>query len=347
MSLWIILFLWSVACNSAANGRGTTSPNPMVGTVIVHHNRIIGEGWHHHAGAAHAEVNAVAAVHDKTRLRQATLYVSLEPCAHHGLTPPCADLIIDQKIPQVVVGSRDPFAEVDGKGIAKMRAAGIEVTTGIMQRECNWLNRRFFTFHQKQRPYIILKWAQTQDGYIDHERAKGERGVNWITTPETRNLVHQWRAQEDAIMVGGGTVLNDDPALSVRDASGRQPTRIVLSQNEKIPPDAQVFDGQIPSLYFSETAPTSQGQFTHIDLKPGKEALDQVMAEAYQRGIQSILVEGGAGLLHSFIKKNLWDEARVLTGKGYYSKGLKAPLLGQRGTEKLRFGQDQLEIFYR
>lgn len=282
-------------------GMPLAKPNPLVGSVIVHDQHIIGEGFHQKYGEAHAEVNAVNSVNHPELLKASTLYVNLEPCAHFGKTPPCADLIIKHQIPRVVIGCTDPFNEVSGKGIQRLIDYGIEVITNILQKESLWLNRRFFTFHQKKRPYVILKWAQTADGFLDKIRHENDFGVNWITHPSTKQLVHRWRAEEDAILVGYNTWITDKPSLTVREVEGNSPRRIILSKYRFNPPLTSdiVFTGQPAEL---------------MDL-------------CFREGIQSILIEGGAKTLDLFISAGLWDEARVLIGSSFFQEGIKAPRL--------------------
>lgn len=329
----------------ASLGLGTTRPNPLVGAVVVHENKIIGEGWHRKSGEAHAEVNAIAKVVNQDILKESTLYVNLEPCAHFGKTPPCSDLIIEKKIPRVVVATRDPFAEVNGRGIEKMKAAGVEVTEDILGQEAKALNRRFFTFHQKRRPYIILKWAQTMDGFMDRKRGQGEHGINWITAPETRSLVHRWRAEEAAIMVGGRTVLNDNPSLSVRDVAGQQPLRVVVDLNNEVPENASVFNEKAPTLYFYGSNGKAPHGVVSVKLETKATALTQVMEELYQRDIQSVLVEGGARLIQGFIDQQLWDEARVLTGNCTFGGGLAAPKMAREAIAFQKVGVDSLSLY--
>ncbi len=212
----------------AKMGEGNVAPNPMVGAVIVCNHKIIGEGYHQEFGGPHAEVNAINSVKDKSLLAKSTIYVSLEPCAHHGKTPPCSDLIVEHKIPKVVIGSQDTFSKVNGKGIKKLEANGCQVTCGVLEKECRKLNKRFFTFHEKKRPFVILKWAQTKDGFLDKKRNEGEKGIHWITAPETRSLVHLWRSKEMGVLVGRQTAAVDDPKLNVRDVTGKNPVRIIL-----------------------------------------------------------------------------------------------------------------------
>ena len=328
----------------AKNGLGATYPNPMVGSVIVYEDKIIGEGWHKKAGEPHAEVNAVNSVQDKSLLTKATIYVSLEPCSHFGKTPPCCDLIIKNKIPNVVVGTVDPFSEVAGKGIKKLIEAGIHVTVGILEDECNELNKRFFTFHQKKKPYIILKWAQTQNGFIA-PLEKNETKPVWISNTYSRQLTHKWRTEEQAILVGTQTVIDDNPKLNARDWQGKNPVRIVLDQNNRIPKENAIFDNQTKTIVFtnSENAISEENTtFERIDFK--QNIAEQIVNSLYKHNIQSVIIEGGLQTLQTFIDANLWDEARIFTGKINLDKGIKAPLLTKINSEKNLIEKDELII---
>jgi diaminohydroxyphosphoribosylaminopyrimidine deaminase/5-amino-6-(5-phosphoribosylamino)uracil reductase len=330
----------------AALGAGKVSPNPMVGAVIVHDGKIIGEGYHQKYGEAHAEVNAVNMVITRYTnyaelLQQSTIYVSLEPCAHYGKTPPCADLIIKHRIPNVVVGCRDPFAQVDGKGIEKLQAAGIEVTIGVLEKECQWLNRRFFTRVQKQRPYIILKWAQTADGFF----APADGSQHWITGPESRKLVHQWRAEEDAILVGKNTVLADNPQLNVRYAEGRSPKRVVIDRRLELNRQLSVFDQSVETLIFNEVQTDIDGRNKYIALEDFDRFVPQyILFQLYLQDIQSVIIEGGAYTLKTFIDAGLWDEARIFTGASVLKSGIKAPVVTGTIMNEDAVGADSLQI---
>jgi len=329
----------------ARNGRGTVSPNPMVGAVIVHKGRIIGEGWHQRAGFPHAEVNAINSVENQEFLQESCIYVSLEPCAHFGKTPPCSDLIIEKGIPKVVIGCRDPFAEVNGKGVEKLKAAGIEVIENVLQKQCEDLNKRFFTFHAYRRPYIILKWAQTADGFFDKHRSPDQKGINWITRPETKTLVHQWRTEEDAILVGANTVVNDNPSLTAREVAGKNPVRLVIAPTTTLPANAAIDDGAAETYVFSRVKQLlNKARW----LECGKNPLQEILDFCYQNNLQSLIVEGGATLLRSFIEADLWDEARILSGNAFFEKGLKAPSLPKaRRNYSTNIGEDRLNILYR
>lgn len=310
----------------AGLGASDAAPNPMVGCVIVCRGKIIGEGWHRRYGGAHAEVNAVSAVKTPELLAESTLYVSLEPCAHFGKTPPCSDLIIEKKIPTVVIGTVDPFAEVAGKGIEKLRRAGVQVDVGILEAECREINRRFFTFHEKKRPYILLKWAQTTDGFMDIARMPDDYGQpTWITNELSRRLVHQTRTREAAILVGTNTALKDNPSLTAREWSGPQPLRLVTDRTLRLPPNLHLFDGAVPTLVFTEKQQAAAGNAEWVSIDFQKNIPGQILAELFRRGIQSVMVEGGPQLLESFIGQNLWDEAHIYTGNTLFFNGVAAP----------------------
>ena len=284
-------------------GEAGAPPNPMVGAVIVCDGRIIGEGYHRRCGGPHAEVNAINSVKEKDLLSRSTIYVSLEPCAHYGKTPPCADLIIETGIRRVVIGCTDPFAKVNGLGIKKLREAGCEVQVGVLEQECRELNRRFFTFHEKHRPWIILKWAQSNDGFI----GKDERVI--LSNALTQTLVHRLRARSGAILVGTNTALQDNPTLTTRLWPGPNPLRLTIDRNGILPSTLHLKDNSTPTVIYSH------------------ESIEEILADLYARGIQSLLVEGGAKLLQSFIDKGLWDEARIETAPLCLGQGTKAPTL--------------------
>ncbi len=316
-------------------GLGFTKPNPSVGAVIVFEDKIIGEGYTSQYGGNHAEVNAIQSVTDESLLKESTLYVSLEPCSHYGKTPPCSQLIVNKKIPKVVIGVIDDNELVAGKGVEYLKNNGCEVVVGVLEEECRAINKRFFTFYKEKRPYIILKWAETKDGFIDRDRTNsGEVGPNWISTKYSRQLVHKWRAEEQAILVGTNTVIADNPQLGVRTWAGQNPIRLVIDNSMRIPHDYEVFDGSIPTIIF-----TSSKNLFEENLKENVtvEMLDytksipvQICDVLYQKNIQSVIIEGGARTLQSFILGNLWDEARVFVGDVTFGKGLEAPkILGE------------------
>ncbi|HBN63604.1 MULTISPECIES: bifunctional diaminohydroxyphosphoribosylaminopyrimidine deaminase/5-amino-6-(5-phosphoribosylamino)uracil reductase RibD [Duncaniella] len=293
------------ALELARHGELDASPNPMVGAVIVDTSgRIIGEGWHRRCGEGHAEVNAVASVKDRDLLKDATMYVTLEPCSHYGKTPPCADMIVENGIPRVVIGTLDPFAKVAGRGVAKLLDAGVEVMTGMLEKECRELNRKFMTAHSLQRPYITLKWAQSADGFIDGH----------ISTPLNSMLVHKLRATHDAILIGSGTALADNPTLTTRFYAGKSPVKVVLDRRKRLPADLRLF---------------SDGDVIVID---GEMTLAEAMHTLYNKGISSVLVEGGAQIMESFAKDNLWDEIRVEVSPEHIEGKIKAPSLPKTDT---------------
>jgi len=330
----------------ATKGRANVKPNPMVGCVIVYDGIIIGESYHKEYGKAHAEVNAINSVKDKRLLSESTLYVNLEPCAHHGKTPPCSDLIVEKKLKRVVVGCKDSFAKVAGKGIEKMQKAGIEVEVGILEKESLELNKAFFTYHSKKRPYIILKWAQTLDAYIDVIRRPSDPiGINWITHPNLRMIVHKWRSEESSIMVGAGTAINDNPRLDTREWYGKNPLRILISEFDKIIFSSKLLDNSIPTLVFTNKyiEDYSNTEFINIDFQ--KQPIKQVLEVLYDKEIQSVIIEGGQQLLQSFINEELWDEARVLIGDKTFGNGLSAPVLKHKHSNNTRFSNDTI-IYY-
>ena len=312
----------------AKNGLGNTYPNPMVGSVIVYEDRIIGEGWHQQAGQPHAEVNAVNSVNDQSLLDKATIYVSLEPCSHYGKTPPCSDLIIAKGIKKVVIGTVDPFAEVAGRGIKKLLDASCEVLVGVLEQECQQLNKRFFTFHQQKRPYIILKWAESLDGFVAPEaKNRSTREPVWITNAYSKQLVHKWRAEEKSILVGTKTVEADNPSLTTRDWSGKSPTRIVLDRELKILEESRVFDESATTLVFTKKSKESTSSTKYITVDFNKNLITEVLQTLYKEGLQSVIIEGGSTTLQNFIDQKLWDEARVFKGKQNFHNGINAPKL--------------------
>ncbi|MFD1096550.1 bifunctional diaminohydroxyphosphoribosylaminopyrimidine deaminase/5-amino-6-(5-phosphoribosylamino)uracil reductase RibD [Salegentibacter chungangensis] len=329
----------------ARNGLGTTYPNPMVGSVIVHKNKIIGEGWHYKAGEAHAEVNAINSVEDASLLKDATIYVSLEPCSHYGKTPPCSDLIIARGIKKVVIGTVDPFAEVAGRGIKKLMDAGCKIAVGILEEECRELNKRFFTFHQKKRPYIILKWAETEDAFIAPEK-QDKREPVWITNPYSKQLVHKWRAEEQAILVGTNTAVADNPKLNTRLWEGPNPVRIVIDRNHRILKDSAVFDGSIKTIVICEEPGLNNSEnlkFERIDFS--KNVPEQICEILYKYELQSVIIEGGSQSIQGFIDAGLWDEARVFTGNIQFKTGVKAPRLKGNLIKEQTIEDDKLKIY--
>lgn len=325
----------------AQNGLGTTYPNPLVGCVIVHNEKIIGEGWHRKAGLPHAEVNAIQSVRDQSLLSEATLYVNLEPCSHYGKTPPCSLLIIEKGIKNVVIGNVDPDPRVAGRGIQLLEAAGCNVVVGILEDACDQLNKRFFTFHNKNRPYIILKWAETKDGFIAPKTRPNEAPV-WITNELARQFSHKLRAEETAILVGTQTVLDDNPSLTLRDWGGNTPTRIIVDRNGIIPKSAAVLDDKAPTIVLTEKNQDST-QNTKYELVNFKEIIFlQLFEICLKYKLQSMIVEGGQKTLQSFIDNGIWDEAYRFIGNTLFDKGTSAPDLGHLQGRESRFQKDIL-----
>lgn len=309
----------------ASNGLCNAAPNPMVGAVIVHNGKIIGEGYHAKCGEGHAEVNAIRSVKDETLLKETTIYVSLEPCSHYGKTPPCADLIISKGIPRVVVGCIDPFSQVSGRGIRKLREAGIDVTVGVLEEECKNIIRRFVTFNTQKRPYITLKWAESADGYIDINRENGSPVV--LSTPVTSMYVHKQRAEHKAILVGRRTALLDNPSLTTRNWYGKNPLRLVIDRNLTLPAELKLFDHSTPTMVFTEKQKNSEDNLEYVALDFSKDILPQICTVLYDRKIQSLLVEGGTTLLQSFIDSELWDEIFVEHSEKVLYEGVKSPII--------------------
>lgn len=327
----------------ASKGLGSVAPNPLVGSVIVNNDRVIGEGYHRVYGGPHAEVNAIASVEDPSLFPESTLYVNLEPCSHFGKTPPCSDLIIRKKIRRVVIGSVDPFDVVTGKGIARLRNNGCEVTVGVLKNHCQAINKRFFTFHEKKRPFIILKWAQTADGFIDSLRPPDLKlRPAWITSEKLRILVHKWRSEEPAILVGTHTALADNPKLNVRDWVGPMPLRIVVDRKISLPKKLHLFDNSQPTLVLNENLEKKEGNTTYIRIpfEGDLVSLPHLMQYLYKKGIQSIFVEGGQKLIQSFLNHGLWDEARVFSGPQFFGEGIKAPSIKSTNLSHIIIGNE-------
>jgi len=330
------------ALELALRGRGYASPNPLVGCVIVKNGQILGEGWHRKYGEAHAEVNAISAVKDKEALKDASMYVTLEPCAHTGKTPPCARLIIQYPFKNVFIANTDPNPLVNGKGIELIKQAGIGVVTGVLEQTGYEINARFFTCIQKQRPYIVLKWAETADGFI----ARDDYSSKWISNRLSRTLVHKWRSEEDAVMVGGRTAHYDNPALNVREWNGRNPVRIVLDRNLSLAPDLRLFDQTQQTICYNEVRSEIAGNIIFVKLDKGTEQLQQLMTDLYQRKIQSVIVEGGAVLLNAFLSMGLWDEIRRFkSNEVYFGSGIAAPRYCRAPDESVWLRSDRLDIF--
>ncbi|MES2023268.1 MAG: bifunctional diaminohydroxyphosphoribosylaminopyrimidine deaminase/5-amino-6-(5-phosphoribosylamino)uracil reductase RibD [Patescibacteria group bacterium] len=337
----------SICLRLAEKGLGNVAPNPMVGSVIVFDKKIIGKGYHQKYGEAHAEVNAVKSVKNKKLLEKSTLYVNLEPCAHFGKTPPCTDLIIKHKIPNVVIGCLDTFAKVNGQGIEKLLKAGIKVKIGVLEKESRDLNKTFFTYQEKKRPYVILKWAQTANGFMDAKRTFGDgKKPLQISNKKSKILSHKMRSENQAIIVGTNTALLDNPELTVRLTKGKNPIRIAIDQYLKIPKNFHLLDKKTPTLIFAEKKKNpkeNKKNLEYIKINFKKNILPQILKELYARKIQSLIVEGGATLLNSFIKNNLWDEIKnFVSKKKLKEKGIKAPVLKFKKQDMLNIDSDKL-----
>ena len=331
----------------ASKAEGLTYPNPMVGSVIVHKGKIIGEGIHLEAGKPHAEVNAIHSVKDKSLLRHSALYVILEPCSHFGKTPPCAELIISSEIPRVVIGAIDTSEKVSGGGILRLKDAGCDVVTGILEAECRMLNKRFFTYHEKKRPYIILKWAQSADGFLDIIRSDDKQiKPTWITGKPERILVHKWRASEQAILVGAGTIKSDDPMLNVREWAGPDPLRIILSGTGSINKKFAINDSGNRFLVFTNNRELDIENATMIRLDADSPSSFQIADHLFNAGIQSLFIEGGAKVLNHFIDSGLWDEARIFKGQRCFNKGIKAPIIQATHLSRALYSGSTLEIYH-
>lgn len=312
---------------------GNTAPNPMVGSVVVHQGRVIGEGYHQLYGQAHAEVNAIRAVKDRSLLRESTMYVNLEPCSHHGNTPPCSELIVGEGIPRVVIGSIDTSSRVSGRGIRILKEGGCVVQTGVLEASSRYLNRRFFTYHEQQRPYVILKWAQTVDGFIDKERSKEDPiQPNWITNDVSRHLVHKWRSEEQAILVGSKTALKDNPSLNVRDWHGKDPLRLLIDRDLEIDESYRMVSDGLPLVIFtgqnSDQAKEKKLSGYNVEvvrLDFNKDPIPRIFEYLYQKKILSVFVEGGSYTHQHLLDTGQWDEARVFMGGRMFHTGVKAP----------------------
>ncbi|MDT0539993.1 bifunctional diaminohydroxyphosphoribosylaminopyrimidine deaminase/5-amino-6-(5-phosphoribosylamino)uracil reductase RibD [Croceitalea sp. P059] len=332
----------------AKNGLGSTAPNPMVGAVLVHNNEIIGEGYTSPYGGPHAEVNAINSVSDKSLLKSATLYVTLEPCSHFGLTPPCSDLIVSNTIPKVVIGLQDPHKKVAGKGIAKLRSAGCEVKIGVLENECREHHKRFLTFQERKRPYIILKWAESSDGFIAPEVLKRKNNPEpyWITNIHSRQLVHQWRSEEQAILVGTNTVKEDNPKLNVRDWQGNSPTRVIIDANLVLNSEHNIFDKSIKTIvvHHHKAKAKKQTKIIYEAIDFGENTISQLCSILYKHHITSLIVEGGKKTLQSFIDENIWDETRIFKGTKVFETGLKAPKIIGELTSSKKIINDTLTV---
>lgn len=330
----------------AQMAEGNTYPNPMVGSVIVHDGKIIGEGYHRKAGEPHAEVNAVNSVKDKSLLKQSTLYVNLEPCAHYGKTPPCSKLIIDEGIPSVVIGCIDSYSEVAGKGVDMMQKAGVQVKSGVLEQESLELNRRFFTFHNKRRPYIILKWAETQDGFIDIERTDENYGQpTWITNEWARRAVHKQRATEQAILIGTQTAIKDNPSLTLRDWAGEQPLRCVIDKQCQLTAGYHLLDKKHPTVVYNLQKNERLANLEYVKLSEGSDLLTQILNDLWRRNIQSMIIEGGNTTLQNVIDAGLWDEVHRYVGDVFFQKGVQAPNFKADAVKTESFGSSRLFVY--
>ncbi|UGU16108.1 bifunctional diaminohydroxyphosphoribosylaminopyrimidine deaminase/5-amino-6-(5-phosphoribosylamino)uracil reductase RibD [Sinomicrobium kalidii] len=331
----------------AKNGLGTTYPNPLVGSVVVYNDTIIGEGWHYKAGGPHAEVRAIKSVSDAALFEESTIYVSLEPCSHYGKTPPCSDLIIASGIRNVVIGTIDPFDAVAGRGVKKLMDAGCNVTVGVLEEECRELNKRFFTFHNKKRPYIILKWAESADGYISPARRKDTAPV-WISNSYSRQLVHKWRSEEQAILVGTNTVIQDNPGLNTRDWRGNSPVRVVLDRELRVPGNFAVHDKRIKTLFLTGGATRAEKDNSVTEtIDFSVNIARQISDVLYRHRLQSVIIEGGARTLQTFIDEGLWDEARIFKGSSMLNNGTRRPEIQGYTASEQHIAGDRLLIVKR
>jgi diaminohydroxyphosphoribosylaminopyrimidine deaminase/5-amino-6-(5-phosphoribosylamino)uracil reductase len=333
------------ALDLALRGSGKVAPNPMVGCVVVRDGKIIGEGFHAYFGGPHAEVNAINAVHNQELLQGSTLYVTLEPCDHFGKTPPCSNLIIEKGIKRVVVGCRDPFPAVNGRGIERLRNAGVEVVTDLLHPYCIMMNRRFFTFHEQKRPYIVLKWAQSSEGFLDVDRSSGVKGSVMISDPQTQRLVHEWRSQEAAILIGRNTMENDNPELTVRRVEGKNPIRIVLSSEAISLEGFKLQSEEAPTWVLNSSIEKQEGHVRYIAVQHVHD-MPGVLRRLHAENVLSILVEGGAHVLRSFIESGLWDEARVIQASTVLHKGLAAPTLNVVHQKEEYMASDTIRYYF-
>lgn len=331
------------ALDLAWRGKGKTKTNPMVGCVIVYQDQIIGEGWHEVYGGLHAEPNAVNSVQDKSLIGKSTIYVTLEPCAHFGKTPPCADLIASLKPKRLVICNLDPNPLVAGKGLEKIKAAGTEIITGVLKEKGYALNKRFFTFHEKKRPYVILKWAQTADGFIARENYDSK----WISCAASRTLVHRWRSEEDAIMVGTNTAIHDNPQLNVRMVEGKDPLRVVIDKSLRIPSAYHLFDKSQATICYTIEKEEEQENLIFKKIDFNKKIVPQLLADLYERKVQSIIIEGGNQLLAEFMELELWDEARIFKSQTTFEKGIAAPKINHDQGKRELIDSDELITIFR
>lgn len=307
-------------------GIGNVAPNPLVGAIIVYKGMIVSEGFHQKYGQAHAEPNAIKAVVDQSIFPESTLYVNLEPCSHYGKTPPCANLIVSKKFKKVVIGTLDPNPKVAGRGVEILRNAGVKVVVGVLQDKCGELNKRFFTFHEMKRPFVLLKWAQTTDGFIDHKRMSSDQKPLLISNTITGQLTHKMRSENQSILVSTNTVVLDNPSLTVRNWSGKSPIRLVLDRTLRIPRSYEIYSNKIRTIIFTEKNEINE-KVEYKNIKFGDESIKNILQIIYDENIHSILVEGGAKLLNSFIESGWWDEANIEISPITIGDGVKAPCL--------------------
>lgn len=334
-------------CIQLANlGSGNVAPNPLVGCVIVHDSKIIGEGYHQKYGSYHAEVNAIRSVKNKTLLPKSALYVTLEPCSHFGKTPPCTDFIIEHKIPEVFIGTKDIFPSVNGRGVKKLKQAGIKVVHGILEKECRYINRRFIVFHEKKRPYIILKWAQSWDGFIAPFKNEPGKKIFWISNEYSRVLVHKWRSEEASVMVGTNTALKDNPELNIRHWNGKKPVRIVMDKELILPSKLHLFDRKARTIIFTSNEKKSKENLEYVKINFRNNTEEQIVSFLHKQNIQSVIIEGGLQLLTSFIEKGLWDEARIFSAFKTLKAGVKAPAISGKIYSVDKIDNDTLTVLH-
>ncbi len=327
-------------------GTGYTAPNPMVGSVIVNQDKIIGEGYHRAFGEPHAERIAINSVKNRDLLKDSSLFVNLEPCSHYGKTPPCSELIIKNRIPKVFIGIKDINPAVGGRGIEALRNSGCVVEVGILEKECFELNKFFYTYHLKKRPYVILKWAQTKDGFIDKVRDPADKqGVQWITDETSRALVHKWRVEVQSILIGTNTALIDNPRLTIRHWSGKNPLRLVIDRNGRLPSDLNLFDGSVETVVFACKERKSRKNLNFVSIDRQKNNIKSILEYLYEQEIQSLMVEGGATILYEFIRLGLWDEARIFIGPKEFKAGVEAPKIDQDPDQEFAFSNSTVRIY--
>ena len=324
----------------AERGKGTVSPNPMVGCVVVWNNKIVGEGWHMKWGEAHAEVNALSRIDPAIPLDECTVYVNLEPCSHHGKTPPCADMLVSKGVGRVVVAHHDPNPQVSGRGVDKLRDGGINVSEGILEEEAKYINRRYLTYVTEGRPFVILKWAQTGDQFI----AREDHSSKWISNTQSRQIAHKWRAEEDAILVGRNTAHHDNPRLNVRSWTGKDPIRVVIDSHLSLDQSLHLFDREITTLCYNLVKNEKHDNLEFRKPDNGEEFIAWMLKDLHSRGISSLLVEGGSELLSSFVKNGYWDEARIFTSQERFGKGIAAPVIKKEPMDTMEVNGDVLEI---